>query len=143
MMTARTDIRLGRERRDWSLEDLAERLRTDPHVPARRLIDWLAAIEADRERVDAHAAFALVDVLGLDLLTISRLQAHAQAVVATLDCLPAGVLTMSMNALLRHTGQPPTRCGIARAGDIARAAGWVWELPGQWRCPVLVAEPRT
>ncbi len=48
MMTAGTYIRLGRERRDWSLEDLAERLRTDPHVPARRLIDWLAAIEADR-----------------------------------------------------------------------------------------------
>ncbi|WP_288338559.1 helix-turn-helix transcriptional regulator [uncultured Sphingomonas sp.] len=143
MMSPGTYLRTARERLNWSLEDLAEHLRTDPHVPARRLIDWLAAIEADRERIDAHAAFALADVLKLDLLTISRLQEHADAVLAHLVDLPAGVLTMSTEALLRHTGQPQTAGGLIRAGAIARAAGWVFELPGNWRRPVLIAVPRT
>lgn len=142
MMSLGTYLRTARERHDWSLENLAERLRTDPHVPSRRLIDWLAAIEADRERVDTHAAFALADVLKVDLLTISRLQAHAYAVVAQLIDLPAGVLTMSTEALLRHTRQPQTQMGIIRAGVIARAAGWVFEIPGNWRRPVLAAELR-
>lgn len=142
MMTAGTYVRLARERRDWSLEDLAARLDSDPHVPARRRVDWLAAIEADREVVTEHVAFALADVLEINILQLCRLQALGQAAIAQLDEVPDSVLTMSMQAMLRHTGQPQTYVGSTRAAAIARAAGWVWDLTGCWRRPVIVAELR-
>lgn len=143
MMTAGTYIRIERERQDLSLEDLAARLDSDPHVPARRRIDWLAAIEADREPISEHVAFALAAALPVDVITISRLQAIAAGVVACIEDVPDSVLVMSRQAMLRHTGQPPTMIGLVRASRIAQAAGWVFEMPGQWRRPVLVAEPRS
>lgn len=142
MMTPGTYIRHARERADLALEDVAERLDSDPHVPARRRIDWLAAIEADRELVTEQVAFALAEVLKIDIIMLSRLQAVACGLTAGLNDIPDGVLVMSNTALMRHTGQPATLRGLIRAATIARAAGWVWEMPGQWRRPVLVAEPR-
>lgn len=142
MMTAGTYVRLARERRDWSLEDLAARLDSDPHVPARRRVDWLAAIEADREVVTQHIAFALADVLEISILQLCRLQALGHAAIAQLDEVPDSVLTMSVQAMLRHTGQPQTFGGLHRASTIARAAGWEWELPGRWRRPMIIGELR-
>ncbi|MCI4653099.1 helix-turn-helix domain-containing protein [Sphingomonas aquatilis] len=140
MMTPGTYIRTAREQLCLGLEDVAARLDSDPHVPVRRRIDWLAAIEADREYVSEHVALALEAVLpGIHIPTLSRLQAYLHGTIAAIEDVPDSVLVMSQHAMLRHTGQPQTMMGLIRAGALARAAGWIWELPGQWRRPTIVA----
>ena len=172
MMTPGTYVRLRRTAARRSLLDVAVRLDTEPHVPAHDRVDWLAAIEADRLPVTERIAIALYEVLPIDLVTISRLQAHADGVrdvpapllcahcgagvpggcadqatpaagTPRLDDIPDSVLSMSNSAMLRHTGQPSTLRGLQSAAAMARSAGWVWDVGGMWRRPLLLAVLRS
>lgn len=168
MITPGTYIRLRREARGLSLEDLAALLDSDPHVPARRRIDWLAAIEADREPITERVALALTVVLPIDFSALSRLVAHAagahgvidpmlcphcgagpiigcnrQPIVQALRELPVDVLAMSRPAMLRQCGLPDTISGTIIASLIASEAGWLPTQDGEYRRPVLVAELRS
>jgi hypothetical protein len=168
MMTPGTYIGLRREAAGLSLEVVAALLATDPHVPARRRVDWLASIEADREDVSERVALALVVVLPIDFAALSllvtiaagaqgvtppRVCAHCGAgpivrcsgttLVRSLRDLPGEILAMSRAAMLQHCRQPDTIGGTIFATLIAREAGWLPSHDGLYRRPVLVAELRS
>ncbi len=168
MMSPGTYIRLRREAVDLTLDDVAGMLDTDPHVPARRRADWLAAIEADREQVTERVALALVVVLPVDFAVLSLLVANAAgardvvppricdhcgagaivgcrdaAPVRALRNLPIEVLAMSRPALLRHCGLPDTIGGNMLATAMAVEPGWFPGIDGQYHYrPLLVVEGR-
>ncbi len=168
MMSPGTYIRLRREAAGLSLADVAGMLDTDPHVSAQRRVDWLAAIEADREAVNERIALALIVVLPIDFAALSLLVANAAGArdvvapricdhcgagaivgcrdavpVAALRALPGAVLSMSRPALLRHCGLPDTIGGNMLATAMAVEAGWFPGIDGHYHFrPLLIADVR-
>lgn len=73
-----TFIRLQRQARRLTVEDVALLIATSPGVAAPRRAEWLRAIEADCAPISLPTAWALHDAIGLDLRALSYWMAIAE-----------------------------------------------------------------
>jgi transcriptional regulator with XRE-family HTH domain len=77
-------LRAGRVSTGLSIEDLALRLETVPHISAHDRAEWLAMVEADRAPVTIDVGLALCELLDLSFLTLVDLIAASAPVPAGL-----------------------------------------------------------
>ena len=107
-ITPGTCVRLRREALGLSRENVALMLETTPAVSTQRRVEWLAALENDAVEISLPTAWALQEVIGLDLRTLSYWMAVAQ------EATKSAAVTVEVT---EYSGRRTFRAGGQADGD--------------------------